>query len=366
MKKINFYSGPAILPQEVLEQAKEGITDFAGTGLSILEISHRSKEFVKVMEDARALVRELMRLKDDREVLFLQGGASSQFYMVPMNLLNENETAEYFDTGQWANGAMEEAKNFGNVHVACSSKEDKYRHIPTKYLVSDFSKYLHITSNNTVYGTQFHWWPQPKIPTVVDMSSDIFSRQVDYNRFDLIYAGAQKNMGAAGTTVVVVNKNLLGRVDRKLPKMLDYRSHISKDSMLNTPSAFAVYVSYLTLQWIKKQGIEAIEERNNRKAKKLYDAIDASSLFKGTVAQEDRSLMNVCFNIPSAHLPTEGGANTNLLEEKFIAFAANYGIVGIKGYRTVGGFRASIYNAMPESGIDVLIEAMKEFERTQV
>ena len=364
MKKINFYSGPAILPQEVLDEAKDGITDFAGTGLSILEISHRSKEFVKVMEDARSLVKELMQLKDDREVLFLQGGASSQFYMVPMNLLNENETAEYFDTGQWAHGAMEEAKNFGHVHVASSSREDKYRHIPTRYSISDSSKYLHITSNNTVYGTQFHWWPQPKCATVVDMSSDIFSREVDYNRFDLIYAGAQKNMGAAGSTLVVVNKNILGTVNRKLPKMLDYQTHIKADSMNNTPSVFSVYVSYLTLQWIKKQGIKAIEERNNRKAAKLYAAIDSSSLFKGTVATEDRSLMNVCFNIPSTTLPGEGGAVTNLLEEKFIAFAANYGIVGIKGYRTVGGFRASIYNAMPESGIDTLIETMQEFEKT--
>jgi len=365
MKKINFYSGPAILPEEVVLQAKEAITDFAGTGLSVLEVSHRSKEFVKVMDEARQLVREIMSLKDDREVLFLQGGASSQFYMVPMNLLNENETAEYFDTGQWAHGAMEEAKNFGKVHMACSSKEDKYRHIPTKYLVSDQSKYLHITSNNTVYGTQFHWWPQPKCNKVIDMSSDIFSRQVDFNRFDLIYAGAQKNMGAAGTTLVVVNKNILGTVERKIPKMLDYRVHIKAESMSNTPSVFAVYVSYLTLQWIKKQGLLAIEERNNRKAAKLYAAIDASSLFKGTVATEDRSLMNVCFNIPSTTLPGEGGAVTNELEEKFLAYAASHGIVGIKGYRTVGGFRASIYNAMPESGIDTLIEAMREFERTQ-
>ena len=365
MKKLNFYSGPAILPEEVLLQAKDAITDFAGTGLSILEVSHRSKEFVKVMEDARSLVKELMNLKDDREVLFLQGGGSSQFYMVPMNLLNENETAEYFDTGQWAHGAMEEAKNFGKVHVACSSKEDKYRHIPTRYSISDAAKYLHITSNNTVYGTQFHRWPQAKCPTVADMSSDIFSRRVDYNHFDLIYAGAQKNMGAAGTTLVVVNKNLLGTVDRKIPKMLDYSVHIKGESMINTPAVFAVYVSYLTLQWIKKQGIQAIEERNNRKAKKLYDAIDASSLFQGTVATEDRSLMNVCFNIPSTTLPAEGGTSTNALEDKFIAYASAQGIVGIKGYRTVGGFRASIYNAMPESGVDTLVEAMKEFERTQ-
>ena len=363
MKKINFYSGPAILPQEVIDQAKDALTDFAGSGLNILEISHRSKEFVKVMEEARLLVRELMQLKDDREVLFLQGGASSQFYMVPMNLLNENETAAYFDTGQWAHGAMEEAKNFGHVHIACSSKEDKYHHIPTQYRIADFSKYLHITSNNTVYGTQFHWWPQPKCATVVDMSSDIFSRKVDFNRFDLIYAGAQKNMGAAGTTLVVVNKNILGNVDRKLPKMLDYQTHIKAESMSNTPSAFAVYVTYLTLQWTKKQGLQAIEERNIRKAAKLYAAIDSSSLFKGTVATEDRSLMNVCFNIPSTTLPREGGLLTNELEEKFIAFAAEHGIVGIKGYRTVGGFRASIYNAMPESGIDTLIEVMREFEK---
>lgn len=364
MKKINFYSGPAILPQEVMEQAKEAITDFAGTGLSILEVSHRSKEFVKVMEEARGLVIELMQLKDNFEVLFLQGGGSSQFYMVPMNLLNGNETADYFDTGQWAHNAMNEAKNFGHVHMACSSKEDKYHHIPTQYMVSEYAKYLHITSNNTVYGTQFHWWPQPKCATVVDMSSDIFSRRVDFNRFDLIYAGAQKNMGAAGTTVVVVNKNILGTVDRKLPKMLDYRTHITADGMSNTPSSFAVYVSWLTLNWIKKQGLQAIEERNNRKAGKLYAAIDASSLFKGTVAMEDRSLMNVCFNIPSTTLPVEGGSTTNELEEKFIAFAAQHGIVGIKGYRTVGGFRASIYNAMPESGVDTLIEVMNEFERS--
>jgi phosphoserine aminotransferase len=286
--------------------------------------------------------------------------------MAPMNLLGENETAEYFDTGQWAHGAMEEAKNFGRVHIAASSKDTRYDHIPQKYEITEAPKYLHITSNNTVYGTQFHWWPQVKCPVVIDMSSDILSRQVDYNQFDLIYAGAQKNMGAAGTTIVIVNKNILGTVNRKIPKMLDYRVHIKGESMINTPSAFAVYVSYLTLQWIKKQGVQAIEERNNRKALKLYDAIDASSLFAGTVAQRDRSLMNVCFNIPLGNVPGEAGATTNLLEEKFLAFAAKYGIVGIKGYRTVGGFRASIYNAMPESGVDMLIEAMKEFERTEV
>jgi phosphoserine aminotransferase len=354
MKKLNFYSGPAILPEEVLLQAAEAIKDFAGTGLSILEISHRSKEFVKVMEEGRALVKELMQLNDNYEVLFLQGGGSSQFYLVPLNLLNENETASYFDTGQWAHSAMEEAKNFGNVHVCCSSEEKNYTYIPKEYSVPDDSKYLHITSNNTVYGTQFHWWPEAKCPVVADMSSDIFSRQLDFSNFDLIYAGAQKNMGPAGTTLVLINKNILGKVNRKMPRMADYRLQIEKQSMLNTPSVFAVYVSWLTLKWIKQQGLKSIEERNVRKAKKLYDAIDASSLFTGTVAREDRSLMNVCF-----------GMIDKQLEETFLDFAAKEGIAGIKGYRTVGGFRASIYNAMPEAGVDKLIEVMKEFERNK-
>ncbi|HWB63290.1 MAG TPA: 3-phosphoserine/phosphohydroxythreonine transaminase [Chitinophagales bacterium] len=353
MKKINFYSGPAILPEEVLLQAQEAIHNFAGTGLSILEISHRSKEFIKVMEEARSLVKEMMALDENYEVLFLHGGGSSQFYMVPMNLLNPQQTAAYFETGQWATLAMEEAKNFGNVQIAASSKNENYTYIPKEYTIPENAAYLHLTSNNTIYGTQFHWWPQTTAPVVIDMSSDIFSRKLNYKRFGLIYAGAQKNIGAAGTTLVVVNKNLLGHVDRKIPKMLDYRVHIAKESMHNTPSVFAVYVSYLTLQWIKKQGIEQIEARNIRKAELLYDAIDSSALFQGTVAKEDRSLMNVCFTISDKNL-----------EEKFLAYAAQYNIAGIKGYRTVGGFRASLYNAMPESGVKILTEAMKEYERT--
>ena len=358
MKKINFYSGPAILPEEVLQQAQEAIKDFAGTGLSILEISHRSKEFVKVMEEARTLVKELMQLNEDREVLFLQGGGSSQFYMVPLNLLGDGETASYFDTGQWAHGAMEEAKNFGNVQVACSSREQNYDHIPKEYSIADEAKYVHLTSNNTIYGTQFHQWPETKCPLVADMSSDIFSRQIDFNRFDLIYAGAQKNMGPAGTTLVVVNKSILGKVNRKIPKMADYRVHIDKQSMHNTPAVFAVYVCWLTLKWIKMHGLKAIEERNIGKAKNLYDAIDSSSIFEGTVAKEDRSLMNVCFRISKKIVK-----DANLLEEKFLQYATSQGIIGIKGYRTVGGFRASIYNAMPESGVEILVQAMKEFER---
>jgi phosphoserine aminotransferase len=366
MKKINFYSGPAILPEEVMQQAQEGIKDFAGTGLSILEISHRSKEFVRVMDETIALVKELMQLNSDREVIFLQGGGSSQFFMVPMNLLDEDETAAYLDTGQWAHNAIEEAKNFGNVHIAGSSREADYTYVPQELdLETKSSKYLHLTTNNTVYGTQLSakflstliFGPS----LVVDMSSDIFSRQLDFNKFDLIYAGAQKNFGCAGTTMVVVNKNILGTVKRKIPKMLDYRVHIEKQSMHNTPSVFAVYVSYLTLQWIKKKGLKALEEVNIRKATKLYDAIDASALFEGRVAKEDRSLMNVCFRLKE----TADSNRSKALEEKFLAFASQRNIAGIKGYRTVGGFRASIYNAMPESGVDALVETMNDFERKE-
>lgn len=357
MKKINFYSGPAILPEEVLEQAQEALKDFAGTGLSILEISHRSKEFEKVMQESRALAKELMRLNDNYEVLFLQGGASTQFYMVPMNLINEEETAAYMDTGQWAHEAMEEAKNFGNVNIVCSSRESNYNFIPKLKQTNDAFKYFHLTTNNTIYGTQLHSIQFEEISSascikVADMSSDIFSRQLDYNQFDLIYASAQKNFGGAGVTIVAVNKNILGTVKRSIPKMLDYSVHIKKDSMHNTPSVFAVYVTYLALKWTKEQGIKNLEERNIRKAKTLYDAIDASDIFEGTVARENRSLMNVCFIMKDKPL-----------EAKFLAFAEQRGIVGIKGYRTVGGFRASIYNAMPESGVALLVEAMKEFEK---
>lgn len=358
MKPYNFYAGPGILPEEVLQQAQESIKSFAGTGLSILEISHRSKEFVKVMEEARTLVRELMYLNNDREVLFMHGGGLSQFHLVPMNLLNENETASYFDTGTWAHGALEEAKLFGNVHIACSSKDKNYSYIPKKFSVVPHSKYLHITSNNTIYGTQLKFplnlSALHPVPLIADMSSDIFSQQMDYNRFDLIYAAAQKNAGAAGVTIVVVNKNILNKVNRKIPRMLEYRQHIEKDSMLNTPSVFAVYVSYLTLQWIKKEGIKNIEARNQRKAQKLYDAIDTSNLFDGTVAKEDRSIMNICFK-----------AKDTAIEDRFTAYAKQHNIIGIKGHRSVGGFRVSIYNAMPESGVNELVQAIKEFERTQ-
>ncbi len=355
MKKINFYSGPAILPAEVLQQASEALTDFEQTGLSILEVSHRSRQFVEVMEKARALVKELLQLDSRYEVLYLHGGALSQFHMVPYNLLDSNATASYLDTGYWAHGALEEAKLFGNVHIAASSREGSYTYIPAELSLAAGSAYLHITSNNTIYGTQLHGNKLPLntgVPLVCDMSSDIFSRVLDFNRFDLIYAGAQKNAGAAGTTLLIINRDILGKVGRPIPKMLDYRKHIEQGSMLNTPSVFAVYVSYLTLEWIKKKGLKNLEAANNQKAQKLYAAIDNSGLFKGIVAEADRSLMNVCF--------TTGNKEA---DKKFAAFAADYGIVGIEGHRYVGGLRASIYNAMPEKGVELLIEAMKDFEK---
>lgn len=355
---INFYSGPAILPESVKQQAIQAIENFENTGLSILEISHRAKEFVAVMENARSLAKELMNLPENFEVLFLQGGASSQFHSVPYNLLNENETAAYFDIGTWSKGAISQAKLFGNVHIAASSASENYNHIPKQFDIPENAKYLHITTNETIAGSQFHFTKNPKaffgknVPLIADMSSDILSREIKFSDFDLIYAGAQKNIGIAGATMVAVNQEILGKVSRKIPDIIDYQKQIANDSMKNTPSVFAVYVSYLTLQWIKAQGLKNLEQRNIHKATKLYDAIDASSLFKGTVAREDRSLMNVCFV-----------ADDKNLEAAFSKFAKESGLAGLDGHRSVGGFRASIYNAMPESGIDALIQVMEEFER---
>jgi phosphoserine aminotransferase len=360
MKKINFYSGPSILPQEILDGCKAAIDDFAGMGLSILEISHRAKPFVDVMDGARALVKELMGLGDDYEVLYLQGGASTQFYMIPYNLLDTNDTAGYIDTGTWAHGALNEAKLFGNVHVIATSQLTNYDHIPKQWDMGDRRPhYIHITTNNTIYGTQ---WTNHDIKIlreetdilIGDMSSEIFSRDFDYSLFDVIYAGAQKNMGVAGATVVIIKKSILGKVHREIPKMIDYRVQIENGSMKNTPSVFAVYVSYLTLQWIKKQGLQNMYSANIIRAQKLYEAIDGSKIFVGNVAKGDRSMMNVCFTMKDKNL-----------DPQFSAFAKERGIVGIEGHRSVGGFRASMYNAMPESGVDVLIQAMKDFEATK-
>lgn len=352
MKKLNFYSGPAILPQSVLQKAAEAIIDFRGSGLSILEISHRSALFEEVMDGARALVRDLYSLPTDYEVLFLTGGASTQFPLIPYNLLPKGGTAAYLETGQWAENAIKEAHLFGNVEVVASSRDRNFSYIPKQYQLPENAAYFHITTNNTIYGTQLHHTPSANCPIVADMSSDIFSRPIDATKFGLIYAGAQKNMGAAGTTVVIVRKDLLGKTNRNIPTMFDYQTHIAKGSMFNTPPVFAVYVSYLTLLWIKERGLTQIGNDNKKKADTLYAEIDRNSLFSGTAAAEDRSQMNVTFV-----------CNKPELEKSFLALASNEGCIGIKGYRTVGGFRASIYNAMDLAGVQTLVQLMQHFEQ---
>lgn len=347
----NFNAGPSILPQEVFQQASQAVLNYNNTGLSILEIGHRTSIFQVVMDEARALVKELMQLSDNHEVLFLHGGASTQFMQVPMNLLDDKKTAAYADTGVWGLKAIKEAKLFGNVEVVCTGKESSYTVIPKDFAIPNDAAYFHITTNNTIYGSQWQKIPKVSIPLVGDMSSDIFSRVIDFNAFDLIYAGAQKNMGPAGVNLVVVNKNILGKIKRPIPTIMDYRNHIKEGSMLNTPPVFAVYVCLLTLRWLKAYGgVAAIEKKNIEKAALLYAEIDRNPLFNGTVAIEDRSKMNVCFVMKDTGL-----------EEKFLAFVKEQNIVGIKGHRLVGGFRASLYNALPISSVQVLVEAMKNF-----
>lgn len=347
----NFNAGPSILPKQVFEQAAQAVLDYNNTGLSILEIGHRTATFQSIMDEARALVKELMQLGNNHEVLFLHGGASTQFMQVPMNLLDDKKTSAYADTGVWGQKAVKEAKLFGNVEVVCTGKESNYTVIPKDFAIPNDATYFHITTNNTIYGSQWQKIPKVSIPLVGDMSSDIFSRVIDFNAFDLIYAGAQKNMGPAGVNLVVVNKNILGKIKRPIPTIMDYRNHIKEGSMLNTPPVFAVYVCMLTLRWLKEQGgVAAIEKKNNEKAALLYEEIDRNPLFTGTVAKEDRSKMNVCFVMPDA-----------ALEEKFLAFVKEQHIIGIKGHRLVGGFRASLYNALPISSVQVLVDAMKSF-----
>ena len=349
----NFNAGPSILPQSVLQEASQAIVNFNKSGLSILEIGHRTPLFESVMEEAISLVKELMSLDDDHEVLFLHGGATVQFMQIPMNLLNEKETAAYTDTGVWGTKAIKEARLFGNIEVVCTSKESNYTFIPKDFAVPNDSKYFHITTNNTIYGTQWQEIPKVSVPIVADMSSDILSRKLDFNSFGLIFAGAQKNMGAAGTNLVVVNKNILGKVKRAIPSIMDYRNHIQAKSMLNTPPVFAIYVSMLTLRWLKEMGgVEAMEKLNNEKAALLYQAIDTSKIFKPTAAKEDRSRMNICFVMDDPEK-----------EKSFLEFAKQNNIYGIKGHRTVGGFRASLYNALPLSSVEYLVSKMEEFER---
>ena len=350
----NFNSGPSILPRTVFEQAAQAVLDYNNTGLSILELGHRTETFQAVMDEAIALVKELMQLDADHEVLFLHGGASTQFFQVPMNLLNENEVAAYTDTGVWATKAIKEAQLYGHVEVVCSSKDTTYNYLPKQFIVPKTAKYLHITSNNTIYGTQWQDMTpfyETGVPLVADMSSDVLSRTLDFNKFDLIYAGAQKNVGAAGVNLVVINKNILGKVERKLPSMMDYRNHVANGSMLNTPPVFAVYLCMLTLRWLKAQGgTQAIEKINNQKADLLYNTIDKLPLFKGTVVPEDRSKMNVCFVMDNPEL-----------EKEFLALCKANGMIGVKGYRTVGGFRASLYNAMPLESVKALTDLMTDF-----
>ena len=348
----NFNAGPSVLPKEVFEEASKAILNFNDTGLSILEIGHRTPLFQPVMDEARSLVKELMQLDDDHEVLFLHGGATTQFMQIPMNLLNENDIAAYTETGTWANKAIKEAKLFGHVEIAGSSKETNYTSIPKNLTVSPTAAYLHITTNETIAGTQWHDMPYDcGVPLVADMSSDILSRQLDFNKFDLIYAGAQKNMGAAGVNLVVVNKNILGKVNRTIPTILDYRNHIAEGSMLNTPPVFAVYVVMLTLRWLKEQGgVTAIEKLNNEKAALFYNTLDTSPLFRGPVAREDRSKMNAVFVMEDTSL-----------EKEFLDWCKKEGMVGVKGHRSVGGFRISMYNALTIESVKALTDLMKEF-----
>ena len=353
MKKYNFYAGPSILSQYTIKNTADAAMDFAGTGLSILEISHRSKEFVAVMEETQAMVKELLDVPAGYEVLFLGGGASLQFCMVPFNLLKKK--AAYLETGTWAVNAIKEAKLFGEVDVVASSKEANFNYIPKGYEIPDDVDYFHFTSNNTIFGTEIRKDPDVKVRLVSDMSSDIFSRPIDVSKYDIIYAGAQKNLAPAGVTLVIVREDALGNVERAIPTMLDYRTHIKKGSMFNTPPCLPIYSALQTLKYYKSLGgVAALEKMNEEKAAILYDEIDRNKLFKGTAAVEDRSIMNVCFVMNDEYKE---------LESEFVEFAKGKGMIGIKGHRSVGGFRASIYNAMTKEGVEALIATMKEFEK---
>lgn len=350
MTKIhNFSAGPAILPKEAIDAGIEALSNFAGTGLSLIEVSHRGKEFVMVMDEARALAKELLGVGDDYEALFLQGGASTQFLMVAYNLLEKK--AAYLETGTWAKNAVKEAALFGEVEVVASSADKKYSYIPKGYRIPEDADYFHITSNNTIYGTQVHEFPQSPVPMVCDMSSDIFSRPVDGKKFDLIYAGAQKNMGPSGTTLVVIKKSLLGKVSRRIPSMMDYQVHIDKESMFNTPAVFPVFVTMHTLRWIKSYGLENMRKRNEEKASLLYNEIDSNDLFTGVAAKEDRSIMNPTFVLKD-----------ETLNEKFLDACKEAKISGIKGHRSAGGFRASMYNALGLDSVQALVNVMQSFK----
>ena len=353
MKKVHvFNAGPCVLPQVAIDKAIEALKDFSGTGISLLSISHRTKEWDAVMDECRALWKELLHIPDTHEVVFLGGGASLQFLYVAMNYLEKK--AAYLDTGVWAHKALKEAQGIGEAYAIACSKDKNYTYIPKGYEIPKDIDYLHITTNNTIYGTEIKEDYDCPVPLIADMSSDIMSRPVDVSKYDLIYGGAQKNVGPAGVIFAIIRKESLGRVSRYIPTMLDYRTHIDKLSMFNTPPVFAIYVITETLRWPKSiGGVEAIQKINQQKAELLYNEIDSNSLFVGTAAKEDRSLMNVCFVM---------APGKEDLQDEFFAFAKERGMVGIKGHRSVGGFRASLYNACPIEDVQALVDCMKEFE----
>lgn len=353
MKQVhNFNAGPCILPDQAIENSIEALKDFMGTGMSVIEVSHRSKEWSAVMDECRALWKELLNIPDTHEVLFLGGGASMQFLYVAMNFL-ENK-AGYLETGVWAKKALKEAKGLGNAYAVASSADKTYCYIPKDYEIPSDLDYFHITTNNTIYGTEIRYDMDCPVPLIADMSSDIMSRPVDVSKYALIYGGAQKNVGPAGVAFAIVRKDALGKVSRYIPTMLDYRTHVDGGSMFNTPPVFPIFVMKETLKWLKGiGGVEAINKINVEKARLLYDEIDRNSLFVGTAAREDRSIMNVCFVMAPGH---------EALQDEFLEFAKGKGMVGIKGHRSVGGFRASIYNACPVESVKALIACMQEFE----
>ena len=356
MKKYNFGAGPSILPAEVMKATADACVNFNELGLSLMEISHRTKDFQAVMDEAQALFKELLNIPEGYSVLFVGGGASLQFAMVPMNFLNKK--AAYLNTGVWAKKALKEAKAFGEVVEVASSAADGYTYVPQKFAIPTDADYLHITSNNTIYGTEIRYEIDSPIPVIADMSSDIFSRPIDISKYGMIYGGAQKNLSMAGVTFVIVKDELLGKVDRYIPTMLDYRTHSSKGSMFNTPPVVPIYCALQTLKWIKREGgVAEMERRAIERAELLYAEIDRNKLFRGTAQKDSRSLMNICFVMSDEYKE---------LEQEFLQYAQQCGMVGIKGHRDVGGFRASCYNAMPLEGVQALVKVMQDFEAAKV
>ncbi len=354
MKKHNFYAGPSVLPEVAYEETIKAIKDFAGTGISLMSISHRSKEFEAVMDEAEALFKELLKIPDGYKVLFLGGGASSQFMMIPFNLMNKK--AAYLNTGTWAKKAIKEAKGFGEVIEVASSADSLYNFIPKGYDVPKDADYFHITTNNTIYGTEIKHDMDCDIPLIADMSSDIFSRPVDVSKYDLIYGGAQKNFAPSGVTFVIIKESILGKVERYIPTMLNYKTHIDGGSMFNTPPVVPIFTGLQTLKWLKALGgLEAMQKINEEKAALLYDEIERNKLFKPTILdKEDRSIMNICWIMNDEYKD---------LEQEFLKFATDKGMIGMKGHRSVGGFRASTYNALPKESVEALVAVMQEFEK---